>query len=269
MENMETEPFLVAFHRRFPGATARAFALGRADGGGTTYDLLADAAAGAGRVLDLGCGDGFLPQVLAERSPGALLVGVDIAEADVERARARALPNAEFLVARAQALPLPDASFDVVLSHMTLMLMHEIEDVLAEVARVLRPGGTFVGLVGTHPNTADAWGLYVSVFRELFDEHGTGWFNPGDERVRDDGPFAELLSGTFEAVDVRPVFVDLSGSLDDVWSFLSLSYLRSLVTDEGHAELERRFRERAPTLIGDDGRVPCSLRLLRFEGTRA
>jgi len=263
VRTLATEPFLVDFHRRHPGATARAFGRGRTADGGNTYDLLADAVSGAGRVLDLGCGDGHLARLLADR--GAGVVGVDIAEADVELARARGLANAEFHVARAQALPLSDTSVDAAVSHMTLMLMDEIDAVLAEVARVLRPGGPFVGVVGTHPRPDDAWGLYIALFRELFDAHGTGYFDPGDERVRDEVALAALLSGIFEAVSVTPVFVDLAGGVDEVWEFVSLSYLRRLVDEEGHRALEARWRAQVPGLAGPAGAIPCSLRLLRFD----
>lgn len=88
-----------------------------------------------GRVLDVGCGDGrFLP-------PDG--VGLDL---DLERLR-RAEARSRFLVAAdAHALPFTDATFDTVLANRMLNEAGRIDDVLAEVARVLRRGGAILAL---------------------------------------------------------------------------------------------------------------------------
>lgn len=92
-------------------------------------------------ALDLGCGTGKAARVLAARYPEADVVGVDIAPAMIEEARAL-LPaelaaRVRFQVADASDLPFDDASFDVV------VLLNMIP-FFPELARVARPGGAVV-----------------------------------------------------------------------------------------------------------------------------
>jgi ubiquinone/menaquinone biosynthesis C-methylase UbiE len=96
------------------------------------------------RILDLACGTGTFVRAIAERQPGATVVGVDGDPEMLDRARAKA-PGLEFDEALAQQLPYPDRSFDAVVT--SLFLHHLTSDLkqaaLNEVARVLKPGGAF------------------------------------------------------------------------------------------------------------------------------
>lgn len=100
-------------------------------------------------VLDLGCGGG-LDLILAARAvgPTGRAIGVDWAEPMVRRAtdalRALKLDWADARVARAEALPLGHGVVDCVVANGILNLTPDKSAVLAEVARVLRPGGRFV-----------------------------------------------------------------------------------------------------------------------------
>jgi SAM-dependent methyltransferase len=112
--------------------------------------IAADVAARAGpgaRVLEVGCGPGRLAIRLA-RKHGLDVTGVDLDPDMIERARANvaALPNGggpgpSFAVGDAALLPFADRSFDLVVS--TLSLHHWADPAagLAEIGRVLRPGG--------------------------------------------------------------------------------------------------------------------------------
>ena len=101
--------------------------------------------------LDVGCGEGHNTRLVAER--GARVVGVDISETFVRHAReaeeGRPL-GIRYEVASAVELPFDGASFDFVTAFMSLMDIPETERVLAEVFRVLRPGGFFQFSI-THP----------------------------------------------------------------------------------------------------------------------
>lgn len=90
-------------------------------------------------VLEVGCGTGLLLGRMAEFSRSAR--GVDLSPGMLEKARARGLDVRE---GSATSLPFPDASFDVSCSFKVLAHVRDIDKALAEMARVVRPGGTIV-----------------------------------------------------------------------------------------------------------------------------
>ena len=99
-----------------------------------------------GKLLEVGSGPGRLAVRLAREAPGVTLTGVDISSAMVERATHRAAraglsARVQFDVGDVAALPLSEEEFDGVVS--TLSLHHWINPVkgLAEIHRVLKPGG--------------------------------------------------------------------------------------------------------------------------------
>ena len=115
-------------------------------GGGWKPAMLAGIQPEAGmQILDLGCGAGCDAFDLAARvAPGGHVTGVDLSESLIAEARRRAsgrnLP-VSFEVGDAQALRFPDGSFDAVRTERMLMHVPDPAPALAEMARVLRPGG--------------------------------------------------------------------------------------------------------------------------------
>jgi 2-polyprenyl-6-hydroxyphenyl methylase/3-demethylubiquinone-9 3-methyltransferase len=99
-------------------------------------------ARGLRRILDVGCGAGFIANDLALR--GLPVVGVDVVpEALDVAARHDATGRNRWLCADARALPFEDASFDVACA-MDVLEHVDVEPVVAEIARVLAPDGLFV-----------------------------------------------------------------------------------------------------------------------------
>jgi len=93
-------------------------------------------------VLDAGCGTGEASVRIAATFPGARVVGVDILEANVERARAATLGDrARFEQGTIFALRFPDASFDLTVCRHVVHSIPHAERALAELVRVTRPGG--------------------------------------------------------------------------------------------------------------------------------
>lgn len=112
---------------------------------------LTAAAVGPGdRVIDLACGTGDLCELASRR--GATVAGVDFAGGMLRRARARGA-CARLVQADAQALAFPDASVDVVTCGFALRNFVSLEAVLAECARVLRPGGRLALLEVDRPRS--------------------------------------------------------------------------------------------------------------------
>jgi SAM-dependent methyltransferase len=94
-------------------------------------------------VLDAGCGVGYGTAFLAGHARHVL--GVDRDEEAIAYARRRyARPNAEFRVGDLLELDLPDGSFDAICSFETIEHLGDPERYLAEMARVLRPGGAYL-----------------------------------------------------------------------------------------------------------------------------
>ena len=96
-------------------------------------------------VLDCGCGPGSITVGLAEAVTPGSVTGIDLEESQLVRARAiasgRDLANVTFENADARSLPFEDEQFDAVFSHAMLEHLPEPLSVLAEMRRVLRPGG--------------------------------------------------------------------------------------------------------------------------------
>jgi SAM-dependent methyltransferase len=98
---------------------------------------------GGAAVLDAGCGVGYGSAYLAEVAVRVL--GVDVSEEAIVYARSRyAKLNLEYVIADLLALDLPDSSFDVATSFETIEHVEDVEGYLGQIARVLRPEGTFI-----------------------------------------------------------------------------------------------------------------------------
>ncbi len=179
--------------------------------------LLEDRRAGAGScagglvVVDLACGTGFAGRLLGRRlGPGDRLLSLDLTEEAIRTVqhkwRHEPAPGGPRLIgsaADAADLPLADASVDLVAMNAALHHMAEPADVLAEIDRVLRPGGLFA--LGFEPNAAHfrnaalrrlsvgldrlAWYLDFGQNRRRLRQLGRrlGLAGPGDQACRYDG----------------------------------------------------------------------------------
>ena len=98
------------------------------------------------RVLDLGCGGGLTTACLAQR--GATVVGMDLSRASLHVAschtRGHSHPESVFACGRAESLPFADASFDIVWCTDVLEHLSDLPAAIAQIARVLKPGGLFL-----------------------------------------------------------------------------------------------------------------------------
>jgi len=111
-----------------------------------------------GPWLDLSCGPGTFSRALSAATPGELVVAVDISRAMLEVAsrRSRGYSNVLFIRADAHELPFGDATLGGVNNAGALHVYDDPERVFAEILRVLKPGGVYVG--GTFAKTSSAVG---------------------------------------------------------------------------------------------------------------
>lgn len=227
------EAFLMRFHDARPGLTTQAFAgrpvLLRGQQHASSYEVLASAVphpASALQVLDLACGDGFLLSRLAARAePLGGLCGVDLSAGELAAAAGRVGASVGLARARAQALPLADGSVDVVLCHMALMLMDDVPRVLAEVRRVLRPGGRFAAVLGMRAPPSPAFTHVVRVVTSRQRDPAWSGVRFGDARLQSPEGIADLWASTgFRAVQVEQLEVPLRLSPQELWLWLLNMY---------------------------------------------
>lgn len=112
------------------------------------------------RLLDAGCGSGWLSRLIAQRMPDCEVVGVDINPDYVafatDKAREAGLTNLSYTVGAVSDLPFEAESFDTVWSLMVMMFLPDRARAIADLARLVRPGGRLVtGQQGT-PRHANA-----------------------------------------------------------------------------------------------------------------
>jgi 2-polyprenyl-6-hydroxyphenyl methylase/3-demethylubiquinone-9 3-methyltransferase len=153
---------------------------------------------GAGdRVLDVGCGEGRFAAELARE--GASVVGIDVAEEPLRRAR-ELHPQLDLrLVVGERAWDLPDASFDVVWAGEVIEHVAETAAWLSEVRRVLRSGGRLLLSTPAHGRLEM---LRLALSKRALAEH----FDPRGEHLRfySRETLTELLEDFgFQAVEVR------------------------------------------------------------------
>jgi demethylmenaquinone methyltransferase/2-methoxy-6-polyprenyl-1,4-benzoquinol methylase len=179
------------------------------------------------RVLDVATGTGDLAMELARRvSPGGQVLGSDFAEGMLERARAKAATGQadavrpRFEWADAMELPYPDDSFDSATVGFGARNFDDLQQGLAEMVRVVRPGGRVVVLEITTPTRAP-----LSHFYRL-------WF---DRLV----PLLGRLAGLGAALTSRLRATPSQQTIADAYTYLPNSVKRFPGPPELAAEMER------------------------------
>jgi len=95
-----------------------------------------------GRILELGCGTGFLTAMLARRFPGSRILAVDFAERMIDIARGRGCgERTSFRVADAEVADFGLAGYDLIVSNATVQWFEEPSISMSRLAAALRPGG--------------------------------------------------------------------------------------------------------------------------------
>lgn len=175
---------------------------------------------GVRRGLDVGCGPGQFTILIAERSPGAEIWGIDLAPTMIELARRHVAESAaadrlHFEVADVARLPFPNDHFDAVVSSGSIKHWPDQVSALREIHRVLVPGGhAFIGemnrLASPRAIAAQRVRLKHWLFRLIYPRVFTKAMSPEEARaVFAASPFGApeeermLLDGVFWVFRVR------------------------------------------------------------------
>ena len=145
--------YLTAFHQDRPGITEDILGASQS-AGQNPYQWLLEVIPGDENLLDVACGSAPLLQA-GWNSPW---IGVDRSPAELARARANGAGN--LVNAEARKLPFGEHQFTAVACSMALMLLAPLDDCLAEIARVLAPGGTLALLLPGGPWTLHPIDIY-------------------------------------------------------------------------------------------------------------
>ena len=231
-------------------------------------DPLLDAAgvANGSRVLDVASGPGYVAARAAER--GASVVGVDVADSMLALAR-RLHPELEFRHGNAEALPFGDATFDAALASFLLMHLGRAEQAVAELTRVLAPGGRLALTVWDVPQQARFIGVLVDAIAEVGAPPPDLPAGPPFFRFADDGEFSALLEGAgLGDVSVQTIaFTHEEASAASLWDGLMGGTVRmSALVRSQPEETQARIRAAFDRHARDhevDGRLalPVSIKL--------
>lgn len=204
----------------------------------------------AKRVLDLGCGFGFMAEALAPRvAPDAEIIGVDVWQANqppfLEKVAAHGRRASFNCMQVGWELPWPDGAFDLVVCSYSLYFFAEV---LPEIPRVLAPHGTFVAL--TH-SRRDFPALALIV----------GLSSPGGEWVSLISRFSAETGGRklgrwfgqVERVDYPNALVFGPDELDELLAFLHFKLPLILPGWQPSDELPPGVAERARNLLSTHG----------------
>lgn len=229
------------YHDANPGITEDVLLDARDGAGRSPYDWLLEAVpAEATTVVDLACGSGPLARRLGPSGPGSgattgvRVVGVDQSSAELARAAGLRVQ------ARVPALPLAGGCAGAVVASMALMLMHPLEAALAEVTRILAPGGTFVATVPSRGEAGSA-PLFADLLRTL-GQTGVSYPEP-----LDDGGLAERFSAAGQTLhgDETAVFVRAVPHSEDAERVVRSFYAPGAGAEQIAAAIEK-LREAAP-----------------------
>lgn len=215
------------------------------------------------RVVDVACGTGIVTRAAAEAvGPTGAVTGVDVAPDMIGVAKATPAPTAppiEWHEADAADLPLPDDSYDVALCQMGLMFMEDRAGALAEMRRVLRPGGRVV------VNTPGAIQRPFELMEEAIVAHISpelGGFVRAVFSMHDPDELAGLLrEAGFEDVSatVETTTLQLPGPAEFLWEYINLTPMGPFVAqapEEAQQAMEAQVVEAWQPFVVDGG-VPA------------
>jgi 2-polyprenyl-6-hydroxyphenyl methylase/3-demethylubiquinone-9 3-methyltransferase len=212
---------------------------------------------GSLRVLDVGCGGGILTERIAremqERGIAGEVIGVDMSKNSVqvatEHAKKAGLNNIKYIVGSAYQLPVEDNSFDIVVSTDVLEHLHDLQQAVKEIKRVLKPDGLFVfdtvnrtvfsrvfvkiseRILKFIPKGVHDYRLFIKPeeMKKLFDMYGFQ-FNPAEIRgispkPRSISDFLKCIKKCVNQFSLEPLYTNLNENDDTQMLYMGAARL--------------------------------------------
>lgn len=204
------------------------------------------------RWIDVGCGNGAFTEVLMRRCAPAEVQGIDPSEGQLAFARAR--PGAEratFLQGDAQALPFEAGRFDAAVMALVIFFVPEPAKGVAEMARVVRPGGLVSSYAWDFPGGGFPYRPVQEALRAL---GRTPAFPPSVEASRMDNLRALWAGAGLEAVETREITVERRfADFDAFWAQCVITASLRAALDRMAPEELARLREETRARLRVDG----------------
>jgi ubiquinone/menaquinone biosynthesis C-methylase UbiE len=240
---MASAEYLQRWHSRHPGATTATLGT-LSDGlGRNSYEVLAHALGARDKpVLDLGCGDGYLLE-LVRRDHDCL--GVDWNTAELSAASGRLGSDAPLARADAADLPIATRCLGAVLCHYALMLLQPLEEVLAELARILRPGGLLAAVLprASPDESPNPIAVFRAAWKQVSESYPVTIPPIEDERVfLAEGLRKLFVNAGFTSLMVQSLTVSKPMPVDELTEFFLSTYSPDLLPQAGVADLTRILR---------------------------
>jgi SAM-dependent methyltransferase len=209
------------------------------------------------RWLDVGCGNGAFTEVLVARASPGEVIGIDPSEEQLAYARTReGAKPAQFQSGSAMALPFGDNGFDAAAMALVITFVPDPQQAVAEMARVVRPGGTVASYMWDIPGG----GLPIEPIHAAMTSLGIAHaYPPGFAVSRLDAMRALWERAGLEAIDSRVIRIPVTyASFDEFWQSNSVPVgpagkAINEMAPEAREKFKARLREQLPT--DPDGRI--------------
>lgn len=221
------------------------------------------------RWVDIGCGNGAFTQLLVERCAPVAIEGVDPSEGQLAFARERLAKSvAKFRQGDAMALPFADGTFDAAVMALVVFFIPEPPRGVAEMARVVRPGGLAAAYVW---DIVSGGGPLEAVATQMRDMGFAPPRAPRAEASTPEGLHALWTQGGFvdleaHVVRTRRTFTDF----EDYWSTTiaapNIAPKLATMTPADVSQLKSRVRQQVP--VETSGRVAIEARANAIVGRR-
>ena len=208
------------------------------------------------RWLDVGCGTGAFSELILRRCAPAAIAGIDPSREQIDYVR-NLIPGHRFEVADAAAMPFDANSFDIVASALVLHFVPDRAKALAEMKRVLRPGGLVGGYTWKRTQTTD-FAAYAPALRGAERVGGVALRSPVVPEGSIDGMRAALAAaGYAEAAAIEIEVTQTYASFEQYWDTQTLAFSPpgktiAKLDDAQRASLRDLLRE---TLTAADGTI--------------